>query len=315
MTRSAPPQVLPSRDGVGVSCVSMPAGPWPRVADFLVARFPAIAAAEWRERMASGQVLNAQGLPLGPEAPAHGPQRIYYFRHVPGEQAVPFTEDILFHDDHLLVADKPHFMAVTPGGRHLQHTLLVRLKQRLGIDSLVPLHRIDRETAGLVLFSVNPASRGRYAALFRNHVVHKTYEAIAPLPGTLALPLQRASRIEGDADFFRQREVPGPPNATVAIALLAAGSHRALYRLEPTTGLRHQLRVQMLGLGLPMANDQFYPVPAPAGEDDFTRPLQLLARSLQFTDPVTGAHRAFASQRSLNLALLDSTGAAPALRP
>ena len=310
MTRPAPSRPPPSRDGVGASCVALPAGPWPTIADFLVARFPAVSRSDWLDRMAAGLVLDAQGVPIPPAQPYRSPQRIYYFRAIDDEVPAPFTENVLHQDDHLLVADKPHFMAVTPGGRHLQHTLLVRLKRRLGIDTLVPLHRIDRETAGLVLFSVNPASRGRYAALFRDHLVHKTYEAIAPLPGGLVLPLQRASRIEGDADFFRQREVPGPPNATVAIALLAAGRHRALYRLEPTTGLRHQLRVQMLGLGLPLVNDQFYPVPAPAGEDDFARPLQLLARGLEFTDPLTGAARAFTSRRSLNHALLDSADAA-----
>lgn len=296
----------PSRDGVAASVVWVPAGHWASVLDFLAERLPAVPRAGWATRLAAGEVLDASGQPLT-DAPLTGPCHLHYFRAVDGEPDPPEAEDILFQDDHLLVIDKPAFMPVMPTGRFVQQSLLVRLRRRTGIDDLAPLHRLDRETAGLVLFSLNPASRGRYVALFRERTITKVYEAIAPLPPAgLGFPLRRQSRLErDDARFFLQHEVPGEPNATVDIDCLQRGPRHALYRLQPETGRLHQLRVQLLGLlGGPIVNDQFYPVPRPSGDDDFTRPLQLLARSLAFNDPLTGQPRSFTSRRALDLSLL-----------
>ncbi len=304
MARPAP-AVPPSRDGVGASCVGLPTGAWPTITDFLVERFPAITRTTWLERMAAGLVVDELGDLVTPARPYQSPLRVYYFRALPQEPRVPFEEQVLYQDDHLVVADKPHFLPVTPGGRFLQETLLVRLKRRLGIDTLVPLHRLDRETAGLVLFSVNPASRAAYAALLREQGVEKHYEAIALRSDALQFPLSRSSRIVEDEQFFRQREVPGEPNTLTHIDVLQSGPQRALYRLNPVTGRKHQLRVHMLALGLPIVGDQFYPeARASQAEDDYRQPLQLLARSLRYTDPVTGSVRAFESQRTLDLALL-----------
>ncbi len=169
MTRPAPPG-LATRDGVGPSCVSLPAdtsGKWPTITGFLVERFPAIAGHVWQERMAAGLVLDEFGQAVTPERLYQGHIRIYYYRALAAEPRIPFEETVIFQDAHLVVADKPHFLPVTPSGHYLQETLLVRLKNRLNIDTLVPLHRIDRETAGLVMFSVRPEDRNAYQVLFR----------------------------------------------------------------------------------------------------------------------------------------------------
>ena len=189
--------------GVGPSCVGLPAGPWRTITDFLVEHFPAISRETWLARMASGHVVDEFGGLVTPERSYPGHLRVYYYRDVPGETLIPFTETVLFQDEHLVVADKPHFLPVTPSGNYLQETLLVRLKNRLDIDTLVPIHRIDRETAGLVMFSVQPAERDAYGSLFRQHEVKKHYEAIAPWRPDISFPLTCRSRIVQDEPFFQ----------------------------------------------------------------------------------------------------------------
>ena len=297
------------RDGVGASCVVTPRGPWSNVLEFLQARFDKVPPAQWEKRLLDGDVIDDQGAHVRPEQPLQPGQRLYYFRSLPPEAPIPFEAHVLWHDDHLLVIDKPHFLPVLPSGKYLQETVLVRIKRALGLEDLSPLHRIDRDTAGVVLFSLQRASRGAYQELFRTRQMHKTYEAIAPWNPALPLPITRASRIEPAEHFMQQREVPGSPNALTHISLLEAQGALARYMLRPITGLRHQLRVHMAALGLPLVNDGIYPVLTPEGASDFNRPLQLLARSIVFTDPVTGLVRAFQSQRSLlSLAELSRTG-------
>ena len=290
---------LPTRHGVGPSCVGLPAGNWATITDFLVERFPAITRQMWLERMAMHLVVDEFGELVTPQRPYPSHMRIYYYRAVDQEVRIPFDEVILFQDEHLVVADKPHFLPVTPSGHYLQETLLVRLKKRLGIDTLIPIHRIDRETAGLVLFSVNPNERNAYQALFRNKAVTKHYEAIAPWRDELTFPLRRKSRIVEDEPFFRQREVPGVPNSETLIKVMEQKGHLAKYALSPVTGKKHQLRVHMNALGLPILNDRMYPPVAHTPDDDYTTPLQLLAKSIAFDDPVTGKKRYFQSQLGL----------------
>ena len=294
------PHVLPVRDGVSPSCVVLPSQ-WQggNMLDFLAQRLPVVTPDEWRQRMAAGEVVDERGQTVRPDRPFESGLRLYYYRSLPAEPALPFAEAVLFQDDHLVVADKPHFMPVTPSGRYLQHTLLVRLKRRLGLPELSPLHRIDRDTAGLVLLSVQQRTRGAYQALFRDRAITKHYEAVAPWRADLAFPREHASRLEEAPQFFRMHEVPGVPNSLTRIELLEAAGPWARYRLSPVTGKRHQLRVHMAALGLPLRNDAFYPEVNDPPEGDFSRPLQLLARTLEFTDPVTGAARRFESARTL----------------
>ena len=234
------------------------------------------------------------------------------------EPRVPFEVELLHQDDHLVAVDKPHFLSVTPTGRYLQETVLVRLKRQLGLDTLVPMHRLDRETAGVLLFTVQPGSRHAYQSLLRDHRVHKIYEAIAPWRADLALPLTVRSRLEerpGEA-FMQMAAVAGEPNAETRIELIerlpqltndAAPTPPdegwARYRLTPLTGRKHQLRAQMSALGLPIAGDRIYPrlwpEPAPGAAPDYREPLQLLAREFAFTDPLDGRPRRFVSRRRL----------------
>lgn len=297
---------IPTRDGVSPSCVALPhtkPAPWPLLLDFLADRLNVVDRAAWAQRLASGEVLDDTGQPLPPDAPFQPGARIHYYRHLDDEPEIPFEEAVLFQDDHLLVADKPHFLPVTPGGRYVQQSLLVRLKRHTGIDTLSPIHRIDRETAGLVLFSVRPEDRNAYQALFRDRAVHKVYEAIAPHRPELGFPLTRHSRIEEDrTHFFRMVEADGAANSETHIEPLEARSTWARYRLSPVTGKRHQLRVHMNALGAPIAGDQFYPevLRGPDDAENFAEPLRLLARSIAFDDPVTGLARRFVSQRSID---------------
>jgi tRNA pseudouridine32 synthase/23S rRNA pseudouridine746 synthase len=294
-----PAHGLTTRLGVSPSCVGLPAGAWRTITDFLIERFPAIGREVWLERMASGQVADEYGEPVTPERPYRGHMRVYYYRALPTEARVPFEATVLYQDAHLVVADKPHFLPVTPSGHYLQETLLVRLKNLLGIDALIPIHRIDRETAGLVMFAVQPAERDAYQGLFRRHEVTKHYQAVAPWRADLPLPLVRSSRIVEDQPFFRQREVVGAPNSETHVAVLDVQGQQALYALSPVTGKKHQLRVHMNALGLPILNDRMYPPVADTPTDDYRYPLQLLAKSIAFTDPVTGQARNFQSQLTL----------------
>lgn len=286
-------------DGVGASRVVLPRGPWPTALAFLQSRFADIPAAEWRERMARGRVRAADGAALAPEAPYRAGATLYYFREVASEPPVPFTEEVLHQDEHLLVADKPHFLQVVPSGRHVQETLLVRLQKRFPGLSLTALHRLDRGTAGLVLLSTNPDSRGHYQALFRNRQIHKSYEALAPPLPALAFPLTRRSRIVERDSFPRMREVEGPVNAETLIGVPEARGAHWLYRLHPVTGKKHQLRVHMAALGAPLLNDPLYPEHQPQAPEDYSRPLKLLARELSFKDPLSGQQRCFRSRREL----------------
>ena len=304
-----PEPVAPAlRDGVAASRVGVGDGRFPHVLAFLEARFPAVA--DWPGRLARGDVLDARGRPLPADARVATGDLLWYWRDPPPEPRVPFELELLHRDEHLVVVDKPHFLPAIPAGRHLRETALVRLRAALGIATLAPIHRLDRETAGVLAFSVRPQDRAAYHALLRERAVHKVYEAIAPWRGDLAFPLLARHRLEQpERDGFMQvRVVPGEPNAEARIDVIdRLGDGHALYRLEPRTGRTHQLRVQMNALGLPIAGDRIYPVlwpeDAPGATPDWSRPLQLLAREIAFTDPVTGQARRFTSRRTLTAGL------------
>jgi tRNA pseudouridine32 synthase/23S rRNA pseudouridine746 synthase len=296
------------RAGVGASRVAVAAGPWGTVLAFLRARLPAVT--DWPERLARGDVLDAQGRAMGARDAITPGQFLWYWRSLPAEPRVPFELEVLHQDDELLVVDKPHFLPVAPSGRYLQETALVRLKRTLGLPDLVALHRLDRETAGVLLFSRRPQSRNAYHALWRQRQVHKVYEAVAPWRAGLALPALVSHRLEEPegAGFMQMQVLPGEPNAHTQVEPVrcVGGTPWALYRLQPLTGRRHQLRAQMNALGLPIVGDRIYPTlwpePATDAEPDWRNPLQLLAREIGFTDPLTGRPRRFVSRRTLALA-------------
>lgn len=258
--------------------------------DCLSARFPAIGRERWLDRMARGRVVDGDNRPLVADAPYRAGMCVRYFREVPAEMPIPFTETVLHVDEHLVVVDKPHFLPVTPAGGFVEETLLARMVRRFDNSALVPLHRIDRLTAGLVLFSANPDSRAAYQGLFRERLIEKRYEAFAQgLPGTV-FPIVRRSRIVTGEPFFRMREVDGDPNSETRIDVIERGDTFWRYALAPVTGRKHQLRVHMAALGAAIAGDPLYPVLGDQN-DDYTHPLQLLAKSLSFADPLDGRPR------------------------
>lgn len=289
----------PTRDGVGASCVSLPPGTWDTITDFLVQRFPAQARAVWLGRIHGGEVVDEHGIAVTAQRRYQPHLRVYYYRGLVNEPSIPFEEVLLYQDEHLAVVDKPHFLPVMPSGKYLQETVLVRLKRKLGLDHIAPIHRIDRDTAGIVMFSLQPRTRDHYHALFREHAVRKTYEAIAPWRADLRFPLTRESRLQATAHFMQQLEVPGPANAVTQIRLLETRAALARYELRPVTGHRHQLRAHMAALGLPIKGDGIYPELRPEGQADYRHPLQLLARSIEFKDPLNGLPRRFDSRREL----------------
>lgn len=290
---------LPLRDGIAASTLHLPAGPWRTVFDCLVTHFGTIGEEVWASRFRRGCVLDSEGRPLSMEAEYREGLRVHYYREVPAEQRIPFDASIVYRDDHLLVVDKPHFLPVTPVGGYVRETLLTRLKQRLADIDLVPLHRIDRGTAGLVMFSTNAGSRAAYQALFREHLIQKEYEAVAPALPDVGFPLTRCTRIERGEPFMTSREVAGLPNSNTRIEVRSAAGEWWRYALFPVTGKKHQLRVHMAALGAPIRNDDLYPVILNRDPYDFDHPLQLLARALSFIDPITGAQRTFASRLCL----------------
>ena len=249
--------------------------------------------------MQGGDVVDDTGTRITTQCAYTPLRRLYYYRAVEAEPRIPFDEVVLWQDEHLLVVDKPHFLPVLPSGKYLQETVLVRLKNKLGLQHLTPIHRIDRDTAGLVLFSVQPATRDAYHALFRNRTVRKTYEAIAPWNPALTWPRRIESRIVPGAHFMQQVQVDGPPNTVTEIDVLEVHGRYARYQLQPITGHRHQLRVHMAALGLPLVGDGIYPSLTPEGVLDHQRPLQLLAKAIEFEDPLTGQLRQLRSQLNL----------------
>jgi tRNA pseudouridine32 synthase / 23S rRNA pseudouridine746 synthase len=274
--------------------------PYPAILDFLTARFPSVPRESWEQRIAEGKVLDGASRPIT-RATAYVPgDRIYYFREVGREPVIPFRETILFQDDEILVACKPHFLPVTPGGPYVDECLLNRLRTSTGIHDLAPLHRIDRETAGIVLFSVNRRTRGRYGELFRKGGIEKTYEALAPCPHPPEQTLWHLEdRIVPGEPWFRMKTVPGMVNARSTIQLVAVKNNRALFLLHPLTGKTHQLRIHLSSLGFGILNDRYYPELQPESADDFDRPLQLVAKRVRFRDPVNGTIREFTSGREL----------------
>ncbi|MFF9202326.1 RluA family pseudouridine synthase [Streptomyces sp. NPDC014986] len=299
--RAVPPSPLPQREGVDPVRVRLPAGgEWATVREHLVQRLSA-GAGVVDAMFAAGLIVGADGRAVPADTPYTPGLFLWFHREPPEEVAVPFPLEIVHRDEHIVVVDKPHFLATTPRGGHVTQTALARLRRELGLGQLGAAHRLDRLTAGLVLFTVRPEERGAYQTLFRDRLVRKEYEAVAPYDPALELPRTVRSRIVKERGVLTAREVAGEPNALTRVEL---AGHRAdglgRYRLVPATGQTHQLRVHMNALGVPILGDPLYPEvtgPVPAG--DFRRPLQLLARALEFTDPVTGVAHRFTSGRSL----------------
>ncbi|MGH4030689.1 RluA family pseudouridine synthase [Actinomycetota bacterium Odt1-20B] len=299
---NVPPPPLPQRSGIDPRRVRLPqTGPWDSVRDYLIERLSGAGADVIDGMLGEGRIVGADGVPLAPDAPFTPGAYVWFHRELADEPTVPYRIDIVYRDAHIVVADKPHFLATTPRGSHITQTALARLRTELGLPTLGAAHRLDRLTAGLVLFTVRPEERGAYQRLFGDRQVYKEYEAVAAHDPSLALPRTVRSHIRKDRGIIAAYEIPGAePNSESRVELVEHKGAWGRYRLVPHTGRTHQLRVHMNALGLPLLGDPVYPVVAdPVAPDDFRRPLQLLARVLEFTDPVTGVAHRFVSGREL----------------
>jgi tRNA pseudouridine32 synthase/23S rRNA pseudouridine746 synthase len=274
------------------------------VLEYLIIKFPYINAQIWQQRITDGKVHWHDGSLLTTQSLFRPQQRVYYYREVESEPSIPFKETILFQDEHILVAYKPHFLTVTPGGIYVNECLQNRLRRSTGIKALQALHRLDRVTAGLVMFSTNLLTRNQYHDLFRTRQIHKTYQAIANIGDDEKLTGQTwevKNRIVHSEPRFRMQVAKGEANSHSVIRCLQQSTHQALFELNPVTGKTHQLRVHMQTIGFPILNDNYYPKLQPLSADDYSAPLQLLATELQFIDPVTLNPRRFSYDGHLSL--------------
>ncbi|NIH82149.1 pseudouridine synthase [Amycolatopsis viridis] len=299
MRRKPPPSPLPPRDGVNAARIrTPPAGPWATIRDYLVRKLTKLPPETIDAMLAEGAVVGVDG-PIGTDTPFTPGTFLWFHRDRQDEVPVPFELTVLHEDDALLVADKPHFLATTPRGGHVRETALVRLRHARDLPGLSPAHRLDRLTAGVLMFVKTAEHRSTYQNLFRDRLVHKEYEAIAPYAPDLALPRTVTSRIVKKRGVLTARELPGPANASTYVELLEHRDGLGRYRLVPGTGRTHQLRVHLNSLGIPILGDPLYPVVREVLPGDFSRPLQLLAKVLAFTDPRTGRELRFESARRL----------------
>lgn len=268
---------------------------------FLCQKFPHILPDEWQRRFDDGLVIWDDGRRVDANSPyCHG-RHIYYYRFLENETIVPFEHEIIFENREFMVVDKPHFLTVTPSGNYVRQTLLTRLKCKTNISTLSPIHRLDRETAGLILISKNSETRGIYQSLFKKQTIKKVYHAIAPVHFGLAFPLDVNLCMERGEPFYTMAVVDGVPNSHTRIHRLQVHDGWAKYELYPTTGKLHQLRVHLNHLGIPIKNDPYYPSICHKEQGDFASPLQLLAYSLSFVDPITKQQMSFRSNRTLDL--------------
>ncbi len=289
-----PARPLPVRDGLNPTRLRLPeGGPGATVLEHLQRRWPD-AAARVGEKISAGEVLLDDGTAVTPGTPFRAGVFVHLYRDPAPEVPVPFTVDVLHRDEHLLVVDKPPFLATTPRGVHVSDTVLTRLRRELDLPELSPAHRLDRLTAGVLVLTVHRAARGPYQRLFEARAVRKTYLAGVVDDADVALPRTVRSRIVKERGSLQAREVPGAVNAETRVERTGPGA----LRLHPSTGRTHQLRVHLAALGLPIRHDPLYPVVL-ADPEDWTRPLQLLAASLSLDDPFTGQRRTFTSLRGL----------------
>ncbi|RPA56098.1 pseudouridine synthase [Shewanella vesiculosa] len=274
---------------------------------FLVDHFQQIDVSVWQQRINDGKVHWLNGELITADSAYQATARVYYYREVLAETQVPFAEQVLYQDSHTIIVYKPHFLPVTPGGNYVNECLVHRLRISTQIDTVAPAHRLDKDTAGVMLMTLNPQTRHAYHQLFLDGNITKNYQAIAKITPQLltqladnscALPIHWTvkNRIAPANPSFTMQVIEGEANSHSEISLVAVKGDLGLFELSPITGKTHQLRVHMLSLGMPIINDRFYPVLQPKGPDNFDKPLQLLAKRLRFIDPVSGIEQDFQCQ-------------------
>lgn len=196
-----------------------PEDSWATVREYLVDRLSGAGDGVVDQMVDDGLIVGVDGKSVAGRSYEAG-MFVWFHRELPGEVPVPFPVEVVYRDEHIVVADKPHFLATTPRGSHVVETALARLRRELGIPALGAAHRLDRLTAGLVLFTVRPEERGAYQALFREKRVRKEYEAVAPYDSGLTLPTIVRSRILKERGVMAARQVEGEVNAVSRVELV-----------------------------------------------------------------------------------------------
>ena len=252
--------------------------------------------------LARGRFVDEAGSPVDGDAPYRSCAFVWFHRDRAEETIVPGRIHIVHRDERIVAVDKPAFLSTIPRGRHVLQSVVVRLRAELGLPELSPLHRLDRVTSGILILATERRWRGAYQSMFQRGEVGKTYRALAPLRPELDFPVTVRNHLSKPRGQVQAEVIPGAPvNAVSLIEREAQLQALAVYRLTPQTGRTHQLRMHMLGLGIPIWDDPLYPVVEDVALDDFSRPLQLLASEVRFTDPVDGSPRLFESVRTLPL--------------
>lgn len=290
---------LAAKKGVSANAIWLPKGQWLTVFEYFCWRFPQIDKSNWLKRFQSQEIVFENGGIILQETIYQSDRHVYFYHYVPNEVEVPFQEAIIYQDDNIIVADKPHFLPVAPSGNYLHHTLLVRLRNTLDNNEIQLCHRLDRETAGLVLLTKKESVRSAYQSLFANREIRKTYYAIAPSLDLVFPYLKRSKLVKGEP-FMRMQEVDGVANSESVISQIKNNGQLSLYQLMPHTGRKHQLRVHMASLGAPIKNDRLYPEVRLTKNVEFIEPLKLLAKKLEFIDPLSGKQLSFESNLMLD---------------
>lgn len=301
------------------------------IADYLIARFYPNDPQIIHARFKTGEVRLDGGTVLTIDSPYMPGERIWYFRELADEPELPSDLPILFEDEHVLAIDKPHFLPTTPRGAYIAQTALTKLRVREGNPLLIPIHRLDRPTAGVLLFAKTVEARRPFQMMFQHRQVSKTYHAVAPVTADPAAAEQALStegllvrsHIQKVRDVLQVQQLSEAecaaqgvdPNTLTTARILetftpspaeaeAWGAERdrpwGLYELAPHTGKTHQLRAHLNLLGAPILGDVLYPRVLPDGPDRPEYPLQLLARTLSFEHPITGEPISLRSGRTLS---------------
>ena len=300
-----PPSPLPQRHGLDAAWVCTPEGdrarsqPWPTMGAWLLERLPEFV--DVAGFLVGERFVYQSGAPVVGSDPYAPHTFVWFHRDLADETFVPGIIHVVHRDARLVVIDKPAFLSSIPRGRHVVQSVVVRLRAELGLPELSPLHRLDRVTSGLLVLATERRWRGQYQSMFQRGEIQKTYRALAPLRPELEFPVTVRNHLTTRRGRWQAEVTDGPANAESLIELETVLQDRAVYRLTPRTGRTHQLRMHMLGLGIPIIDDPVYPVVQDVAIDDFTRPLQLLASGVTFSDPIDGGVRRFESVRTLPL--------------